>query len=406
MKDETKQILIEMMEDDSKLGLYNTQNNHMENPNSVCYVARVNEVKEIPGADNIEQVIVGAWSCISQKNRCTVGDLVTIATTDAVLPQELAERLEVTNYLRTGNRVRTIKLRGVYSECLIIPNAIVSANDVSGDWILSEGSDCMELMGVYKYEPPVKTVQLSSGRKIRYQDNSNFHVYYKFPNLKNVPGMFTEEDTVEITRKIHGTNARYGIVKKMHLSIWDRIKMFFGDKWAGYDFVVGSHNVEKGSDSQGFYDTNVWYEIADKYDIKDILWQYAKSQGVDKIGAGVILYGEIYGAGIQKGYDYGFKDIRFAGFDVKENGEYLDVINTKLVINDLLNLPYVQVLHYGRWSQATQDKFVFNNFIQGTKVPEEGIVIKHYSGERRKIAKVVNPDYLIFAEKHNVGDSH
>jgi hypothetical protein len=41
--------------------------------------------------------------------------------------------------------------------------------------------------------------------------------------------------------------------------------MFFGDKWAGFEYVAGSHNVEKGSDSQGFYDTNVWFEIADKY---------------------------------------------------------------------------------------------------------------------------------------------
>jgi hypothetical protein len=29
--------------------------------------------------------------------------------------------MNVTNYLRKGGRVRTVKLRGVYSECLIIP---------------------------------------------------------------------------------------------------------------------------------------------------------------------------------------------------------------------------------------------------------------------------------------------
>jgi hypothetical protein len=39
-------------------------------------------------------------------------------------------------------------------------------------------------------------------------------------------------------------------------------------------------------------------------------------------------------------------------------------------------------------------------------VPEEGIVIKHKTGVREKVAKVINPDYLIFAEKHNVEDSH
>jgi hypothetical protein len=28
------------------------------------------------------------------------------------------------------------------------------------------------------------------------------------------------------------------------------------------------------------------------------------------------------------------------------------------------------------------------------------------SGERNRIAKVINPDYLIYAEKKGVGDSH
>ena len=377
----------------------------MENLNSVCFVARISEIKEIPGADKIEQAIIGGWSCIIQKGMHKADDLVIIATTDAVLPQELAEKLDVVNYLRNGNRVRTVKLRGVYSECLIISlsHLVGRAKIIK---TAQEGDDLMESLGIFKYEPPVKQIQLASGRKVKWKDNQNFHIYYKFPNLKNVPNMFNEQDIVEITRKIHGTNARYGIVKKTKLSIWDRIRMFFGNKWAGYDFVVGSHNVEKGSDSQGFYDTNVWYDIAAKYKIKEILWLYAMNRGVDLIGDGIILYGEIYGAGIQKGYDYGLNTIKFVGFDVKVNGEYLNVIDTQLVIRDVMSLPYVDVLHYGNWSQEIQDKFVFNNFIPGTKTPEEGIVIKYFTGERQKIAKVINPDYLIFAEKHNVDDSH
>ena len=72
----------------------------------------------------------------------------------------------------------------------------------------------------------------------------------------------------------------------------------------------------------------------------------------------------------------------------------------------MLGLEHVPVLYNGSWNQETQDKFVFNNFIGGTKVPHEGIVIKHLSGERNKVAKVINPDYLIYGEKNNVGDSH
>jgi RNA ligase (TIGR02306 family) len=378
----------------------------MENNNSVCYMATINEIRPIEGADKIELAVVGGWNCIAQKGEQKVGDVVIIATTDAVIPEKLSDEMGVTSYLRKGGRVRTVKLRGVYSECLIIPNKFLDGRTTMGDWDLKDGSDCMHIFNIFKYEPPVKMVQLANGKKIRYQTNPNFHVYYKFPNLKNVPDLFTEEDEVEITRKIHGTNARYGIVKKTKLSLFDKVKKFFrlADKWIDYEFVVGSHNVEKGSDSNGFYDTNVWYDIEKKYDIKAKLWDYVKRNS--EIGDGITLYGEIYGAGIQKGYDYGLKDIQFVGFDVKENGEYLNTFDSKAVIKNGLALPYVEVLYFGNWSQEVQDRYVFNNFIPNTKVPEEGIVIKHYTGAREKVAKVINPDYLIFAEKHNVGDSH
>jgi RNA ligase (TIGR02306 family) len=376
----------------------------MENVNSVCYIARINEIRQIPDAQNIEQAIIGGWNCIIQKNQYTEGGLVVVATTDAVIPQELSDAMNVTNYLRKGGRVRTVKLRGVYSECLIIPLSYLSGRLTMGELDVREGQDMMEKLGIIKYEPPAKIIQLASGRKIKYTDNPNFGIYYKFPNLKNVQGMFTEEDEVEITRKIHGTNARYGIVKKAKISIWDRIRKLFGSKWVGYEFVVGSHNVEKGSDSQGYYDTNVWYDIEKKYDIKKKLWGYVGDS--ENIGEGIILYGEIYGAGIQKGYDYGLKDIQFVVFDIKDDGEYMSPVIARLTTQRVFKLPYVEVLYYGNWSQEIQDKYTFNNFIPGTKTPQEGIVIKHYTGRRQKVAKVINPDYLIYAEKKDIGDSH
>lgn len=377
----------------------------MENNNSVCYVARVIEIKEIPGADNIEQGVIGGWNCIVKKGDYKVGDLVAIATTDAVIPQGLSDAMNVTSYLRKGGRVRTVKLRGTYSECLVIANQFLPVG------YNPEGKDLMESLSIFKYEPPARQVQLAGGRKIKYKDNPNFTVYHKFPNIKNVTGMFSERDNVQITRKIHGTNARYGIVKKHKLSFWDKCKKFLRltDKWIEYEYVYGSHNVEKGSDTQGFYSTDVWREVADKYDIKNKLWHFAKSVDLstfEEVGSGIVLYGEIYGPGIQKNYDYGLKELEFAGFDITLNGKYQNTIRTRHIITAALSLPHVPELLVASWSQEMQDKFTFNNFIEGTKVPHEGIVIKHVSGQREKIAKVINPDYLIYGEKHDVGDSH
>jgi RNA ligase (TIGR02306 family) len=390
------------------------KNIKMENQNSVCYVARINQIKAIEGADNIEQAVIGGWNCIVKKGAHQVNELVVCATTDAVIPLEISDSIGVTNYLRKGNRVRTVKLRGVYSECLIISLDLLPqmkkffAKGIG--YFCDEGEDMMGYLGITKYEPPVKQIQLASGRKIKWRDNQNFHIYYKFPNLKNVEGMFTEEDTVQITRKIHGTNARYGVVKKSKLSFWDKVKKFFriADALIDYEYIYGSHNCEKGSDSQGFYSTDVWRTIAEEYGIKQRLYKDALSrQKAGTLGSGLVIYGEIYGAGIQKNYEYGLKDIKFAGFDVTIDGEYQSTIYTEWMFSpNMLELPHVEVLYEGKWNQEIQDSFVFNNFIEGTKVPHEGIVIKHTSGDRKKVAKVINPDYLIYGEKHDVGDSH
>jgi RNA ligase (TIGR02306 family) len=225
----------------------------MENQNSVCFVARIGEVKPIEGADNIEQAFVGGWSCIVPKGQYKQGYLAVVATTDAVIPQELSDLMNVTNYLRKGQRVRTVKLRGVYSECLIIPFDKFLLPKTFADTV-KEGKDMMELLGIYKYEPPAVQVQLSSGKIRKCKENEAFKVYYKFPNIKNVNGMFNEFDEVEVTRKIHGTSARYGIVRKVELTLLDKVKLKLnkmfgigGDSWkyCDYEFYIGSHNVVK-----------------------------------------------------------------------------------------------------------------------------------------------------------------
>lgn len=375
----------------------------MENQNSVAYVGKVGVPTQIPGADNIELVTVNGWMAITKKGEYKEGDLVVVATTDAVIPQELSDSMGVTGYLRKGQRVRTVKLRGVYSECLIIPTKYIPGY---GDQYY-EGMDMMERLGITKYEPPVKMVEMSvGGRKIKYHQNPNFHVYYKFPNQKNVPDMFNEEDEVVITRKLHGTNTRYAIVRKKKLSLWDRVRKFFGNKWVEFEYVYGSHNVEKGSDSQGFYSTDVWDEVAKKYNIRSKLWNHVKdTYNPEDLEQGFIIYGEIYGAGIQKNYDYGLTDIKFAGFDVEVDGEYEPYVREKTHF-EVMDLPQVDVLYNGNWNKEIQDSFVFDNFIEKTKVPHEGVVVKSVTGVRSKVSKVINPSYLIYGEKNNVGDSH
>src|SRR6476620_6920324 len=185
----------------------------MKNNDSVCYTSKILNIEPIPNADKIELAVIGGWKSIVPKNSLKVGDLVLCITTDAVIPQEFGEKHGILNYLRKGNRVRTVKLRGVYSDCIILPTSEQE-----------EDLDMMETLGIFKYQEPEKIVQLPNGRRIKQKDNPNFNKYYKFPNIKNVPVIFSTKDEVVVTRKIHGSNGRWGIVKKSGLSFLDRIK--------------------------------------------------------------------------------------------------------------------------------------------------------------------------------------
>lgn len=378
----------------------------MENLNSVCYINKINKIESIENADKIEKITVNGWSAIAQKGIHKEGDLVLCMTTDAVIPEELAVKWGVAGYLRKGNRVRTIKLKGTYSEVVLIP--LVDTYDFHNDRI-SEGKDMMDILGIFKYEPPETIINLPGGKQIKQKDNLNFNKYHKFPNHKNTPNMFNEEDEVVVTRKIHGTNARFGIVKKNKLSFWDKIKRLFGYE-VEYEFILGSHNVIKTySKDGGFYNDNVWAECAVKYAIEEKLWDLfykIRETEPDLLGTGIILYGEIFGEGIQgQHYTYGLKERKLGLFDIELNKQYLN----REEFNDFifeLDLPLVETLYRGPYNLEIINKLIEKNYIPGTKTPHEGVVVSHVSGDRTKISKMINPEYLMFGEKNEVPDSH
>lgn len=377
----------------------------MENNNSVCFIAQIKSIENIDGADKIQKATVEGWTSIVQKNIYKEGNLVLCITTDAVIPDELAVKWGVKNYLKSGNRVKTIKLRNTYSECIIIPITDDIPNYRHNLRSLTEGKDLMNDLNIFKYEPPEIIIRDNKGKTHKYHQNPNFSIYSKFPNLKNTPDLFEENELVIVTRKLHGTNARYGIVKKSKITLLDRIKKFFGNKWAYHEYIYGSHKVEKGSDSQGFYSTDIWKEVADRLDIKNTLWKFVKKEYIDFIPDSIILYGEILGPGVQGDkYSYNLIHKHFYGFDIEINKWYLNY-------NDMYNM-FIELglepvysfgeIHYNK--DIIFNNFVKDKFISFTQVPHEGVVIR--TPDRAKIAKIINPDYLIYADKNNVPDSH
>lgn len=215
--------------------------------------------------------------------------------------------------------------------------------------------------------------------------------------------MFTEDDEVQMTRKIYGLDVYFGIVKKEKLSLIDKIKKLLNiaDEWIDYRYKCGFY------DTNNFYDFNInpdefFLEIVDKkYNIKNSLWNTVKSLGKNFIKDEFTIYGVLYGKNVHLHYNYGLETIEFVGCDIFENKNYVAPDAVKLIFDNQLNLPHIEILHTGEWSKSLQEQYSMDTIrIDDNDIPHAGIVIKHVSGDRNKIETIYNPKFRDYIEKH------
>lgn len=339
-------------------------------------VCKIVKVENHPNADRLDLVTVKGWTCIVGRDNYTVGDLVIYCPPDSIIPENIIEEYKL-EFLKKCGRVGTIKLRKCISQGLIL-------NIPEGkNW--KEGKEVSKELGITKYEPPVSRISLNSGGKhTKKKKNPLFDKYTNIENIKNYNTVFKEGDIVVITEKIHGTNFRAGNLPRYKDNLWGKMLSFLFGK---YEFVYGSHNVQKTVTNikMGFYGEDVYGRIAKKYNLKEI------------IPEDYILYGEIYGKGIQE-LEYGMDDIDVRFFDVKYKGTYL---NYHDCVTFCLNkqLPRVPVIHLGMYkAECLKNHTEGNSLLAFTQI-REGCVVKsvkekytHTVG--RKILKSINPEYL------------
>lgn len=113
----------------------------------------IDELKAIKDADAIEELVIGGWSVVAQKGLHSAGDSIVYFEIDSFLPEE-DERFNTfmkfgvnTFEGKKGHRVKTKRLRGVYSQGVVIPlSEFPEITDPQLD------TDYSELVGVVKYE--------------------------------------------------------------------------------------------------------------------------------------------------------------------------------------------------------------------------------------------------------------
>jgi tRNA-binding EMAP/Myf-like protein len=349
----------------------------------IVEVCKVDSITKHPNADKLSVVGVKGWNCIVGLDQYKVGDLVVFIPPDSIIPEKLIEKYELA-YLKHNGRVGTAKLRGYISQGLVLEVP-------AGKWKL--GDNVADIMGITKWEPPQSAYSGGIKQTSKKKLNPDFDKYTEIENIKNFNGVFKDGDGVVITEKIHGCNARYGLLEISlggnvplisKISAWWK-KNILKQK---YEFVYGSHNVQiTGHTSRmSFYGDDVWGTIGKRYDLKS------------KLLPGMIIYGEIYGEGIQD-LTYGIKGTDFAVFDIKEDGKYMDWSRVEDYC-EMLELKTVPVLYQGDFSEAILDESTGGESMLSPGQIREGCVVKPVGEENnpqigRKVLKSINPEYLL-----------
>ena len=366
----------------------------METLDNRVIVVVVEHVEKHPNADRLDLVRFAGWNVVTQKGNFKPGQEAVYIPIDSVLPPDLETELfpPESKIKLTKSRVKTIKLRGAISQGMLIP--VHDSSIASRCGVVNVGDDLTDKLGVTHYEPPATPQQLSAGGSAR-KKHPFFPEYTKLSHFKNYPDLFEEGEMVVVTEKIHGTNFRAGWVPTVANTWWKKVKKFFG--WLPeWEFVFGSHhvNIAYQHNYRGFYPINVYQEAVD---------QYALQRRIPK---GYIIYGEVYGEGVQKGYHYGEMGRRLAIFDVIVTGvqnaqSHVDWEGVEYV-SSVIEVPTVPVIYKGKYKKAYREKWEQGDSLICPGLHREGCVIKPeketacYIG--RKVLRSINPEYLLRAE--------
>lgn len=360
--------------------------------NFIVPAVRVQKIYPHPGADTLDFIEVQGWRCIVKRGSVQKGDWGAYFPIDSQLTPEIMNvAFKDAKVAPHKGRVKTVKIRGEIAQGLFLGRDLLPVFPKYPQ----EGMDLAEVLGIVKYEPEAASIpvhmQAGSKKSTRKKANPNFKEYAKLPHLQWFTNLFEDGETVVMTEKIHGTNARFGRVEAVADSFWKKLKKLVG-LLDSHEFVYGSHKVQlqsKKHRTTSFYGDDVWAQCAKKYDLENMLLD------------GEVVYGEIYGEGIQKGYSYGVKadDRKLVVFDVQKDGKWLDH-------GDLVHwcrskgLQMVPTLYVGPYSKEAVEKHTNGPSVLDpqTKVREGCVVrsnVERHTVNGRSVCKSVSPAYLL-----------
>lgn len=397
----------------------------MLNPNSnkreLAYVVTIDEIKPIPNYDRVEHARVNGWWIIVKKDQFKVGDYAIYIEVDSKVPEtEPFMFLEKKHF-----KVKTQKMCKVLSQGLLMSIEDFTSLDNPPGWAFSLDSRAKNGKNIeYEFLTDVMNItyadandnkrKASSVDKYKKMAQRNGKLFSKQPfrwlmrrnwgkkllfiffgktkdrrggwpdwvkktdeeRVQNMPWILENKNSWIATEKIDGTSTTFTMKK---------------GKRGKKEFYVCSRNVVQDTpDRNCYYDTNVYWEMAKKYNIEQTL-----SQLIDRFGLEwITIQGETYGAGVQK-RDYGLEGHDFMAFNLITNdkGRW----GTKAMINELNNydIPCVPIVNDSYVLPDTVDELLEyatgESFIDGKM--REGIVFRSEDGSMS--FKAVSNQFLL-----------
>ena len=369
----------------------------------LCYVVQIDNILPIDGADRVEQAIVGGWHIMVRKDQFKIGDKAIYFEIDSKVPEK-----EPFDFL--ASKHYKIKTQKYFKGAVISQGLLMSYEDFEWDINKYEvGTPLTEALGV-KYSIADDNKRKATVNKYARMKQRNAKLFdkYKFLNkiyakdwgkkvlflflgnrrdarasfwpewviktdeerVQNLPQLFPGDDTEWfVTEKIDGTSTTFTMKK---------------GKRNKYDFYVCSRNVcfDK-PDKQCFYETNVYTEIAEKYNMEFVLHELLYTSG-KKLDF-VTIQGETYGKGVQQ-RDYHMDTIDFKAFNLifGFSDGTTQRMNPREMTDwlDRFGIPCVPILDEHFKLPKTIDEMV--KYAEGDSVVDgdyrEGVVLRTYDG--------------------------
>lgn len=403
-----------------------------KNERELCYVVRVDEIKPIEGRDRVECAVVGGWTIMVRKGQFQPGSLGIYFEIDSQVPEkEPFMFLEAKKF-----KIKTQKYKTPDGQ-FWSQGLLMGAEDFGWTTAERESDTCSTCIvdsdGVAHYvddESRFLTKQLNviyavaednsrkAGSADKYkkmaQRNGKLFTHQPFrwlmrhewgkkllfvffgkkkdkksgwpewvaktdeERVQNMPWILADKSEWIATEKIDGTSTTFTMKR--------------GKRRNQYDFYICSRNVVFDKpDKQCFYDSNVYVEMAEKYNVESVLRQILENRpDLDW----VTLQGETYGAGIQK-RDYSLKDHDFVGFNfiTSASGRW-NSVDAKNLMNGF-GIPWVPIVDEHFVLPDTVDELLTiatdKSVIDGGM--REGLVFRSQDGT--KSFKAVSNEFLM-----------